>query len=106
MAETSKKSISSSSPLSPAPPSSAKPPKENFVKPESPQSRSEHLRRAAAKGDSHGVDVNYKKAIGWCEKAAEQGLADAQYNLGKLYEAGHGVGIRAIPWRCGALLVA
>ena len=33
----------------------------------------------------HGVDVNYKKAIKWYEKAAEQGDADAQYNLGLMY---------------------
>ena len=33
-----------------------------------------------------GVDVNHKKAIEWFEKAAEQGYADAQYNLGIPYE--------------------
>ena len=38
-----------------------------------------------------GVDVNYKKAIEWYKKAAEQGYADAQYNLGIMYENGHGV---------------
>ena len=45
--ETSEKS---SSLLSPAPPSSAKPSKENFAKPELPHM--EHLRRAAEEGDT------------------------------------------------------
>ena len=36
------------------------------------------------------MDVNYKKAIEWFEKAAEQGYADAQYNLGNIYENGSG----------------
>ena len=41
--------------------------------------------------NGHGVDVNYKKAIEWYKKAAEQGHADAQYNLGVMYENGDGV---------------
>jgi TPR repeat protein len=41
--------------------------------------------------NGHGVDVNYKKAIEWYEKAAEQGDAKAQYNLGVLYRQGQGV---------------
>ena len=40
----------------------------------------------------HGVDVNYKKAMEWFEKAAEQGYALAQYNLGIMHESGDGVG--------------
>ena len=40
-----------------------------------------------------GVDVNYKKAIEWYEKAAEQGHAYAQYNLGNMYRNGHGVDV-------------
>ena len=32
--------------------------------------------------------MNYKKAIEWYEKAAEQGHADAQYNLGGIYGQG------------------
>jgi TPR repeat protein len=39
----------------------------------------------------HGVDVNYKKAREWYEKAAEQGRAEAQYNLGVMYYHGKGV---------------
>ena len=35
-----------------------------------------------------GVDVNYKKAIEWYKKAAEQGDAQAQYNVGVMYEFG------------------
>ena len=49
----------------------------------------------------HGVDVDYKKAFEWWEKAAEQGHADAQYNLGVMYELGHGVDqsdSRAMQW--------
>ena len=41
--------------------------------------------------NGHGVDVNYKKAIEWCEKAAKQGDAGAQCNLGVMYDNGHGV---------------
>ena len=37
----------------------------------------------------HGVDVNYKKAIEWFEKAASR-TAEAQYNLGPVQEG---------PWR-------
>jgi hypothetical protein len=40
-----------------------------------------------------GVDVNYKKAIEWYEKAAEQGDAGAQYNLGVMYRNGDGVDV-------------
>ena len=49
----------------------------------------------------HGVDVNYKKAIEWFEKAAEQGHASAQYNLGVMYDLGQGVdksGSSAMRW--------
>ena len=38
--------------------------------------------------NGHGVDVNHKKAFEWYEKAAEQGHAYAQYNLGVMYERG------------------
>ena len=47
------------------------------------------------------MDVNYKKAIEWYEKAAEQGDAEAQYNLGVMYENGQGVDVnykKAIEW--------
>ena len=37
------------------------------------------------------MGVNFKKAIEWYEKAAEQGDAVAQYNLGVMYENGQGV---------------
>ena len=39
------------------------------------------------------MDVNYKKAIEWYEKAAEQGHAEAQYNLGNMYHQGDGVDV-------------
>ncbi len=38
-----------------------------------------------------GVDQDYVKAMEWYRKAADQGLADGQYNVGVLYENGWGV---------------
>lgn len=38
-----------------------------------------------------GVVQDYKEAVKWYRLSAEQGLADAQYNLGGLYEKGLGV---------------
>lgn len=35
----------------------------------------------------HGVPRDTYQAIAWYRKAAEQGLADAQYNLGAMYES-------------------
>jgi hypothetical protein len=40
-----------------------------------------------------GVPVDYKKAREYYEKAANQGLAAAQFNLGYMYEMGWGVPI-------------
>ena len=40
-----------------------------------------------------GVDVNHKKAIVWFEKAAEQGDAHAQYDVGGMYYHGLGVDV-------------
>ena len=45
--------------------------------------------------------MNHKKAIEWYEKAAEQGDAEAQYNLGNMYYHGHGVDVnhkKAVEW--------
>ena len=47
------------------------------------------------------MDVNYKKAIKWYEKAAEQGDAGGQFNLGGMYYHGHGADVnykKAIEW--------
>ena len=44
-----------------------------------------------------GVDVNYKKAIEWYEKAAEQGDADAQNYLGSIHYNGKNYK-KAIEW--------
>lgn len=44
-----------------------------------------------------GVEVDIDKAIALYRNAAEQGLADAQYNLGNLYRSGRG--IEKDPWR-------
>ena len=37
------------------------------------------------------VQENYETAVKYFRKAAEQGLASAQYNLGYFYYYGHGV---------------
>jgi TPR repeat protein len=41
--------------------------------------------------ESYLKDQDYKKAFTWYSKAANQGLAHAQYNLGVLYAEGQGV---------------
>ncbi len=45
----------------------------------------------------HGIVVNKdpKQAIAWYTRAAERGLATAEYNLGYLYQTGSGGGIPA-----------
>ena len=40
---------------------------------------------------SIGVKQDYIKAVEWYQKAAVQGNADAQYNLGTMYYTGRGV---------------
>ena len=49
----------------------------------------------------NGVPKDYAKAAELFQKAANQGLPDAQYNLGALYERGLGVpkdAVRAVTW--------
>ena len=41
--------------------------------------------------NGHGVKQSYEKAVEWYAKAAKQGHAYAQCNLGNMYENGHGV---------------
>ena len=41
--------------------------------------------------NGEGVVQNYEKAFEWYSKAANQGNAQAQYNLGSLYHNGQGV---------------
>ena len=41
--------------------------------------------------EGHGVSQDYKEAVKWFRKAAEQGEALAQYDLGFMYGKGHGV---------------
>ena len=41
--------------------------------------------------DGQGVPQDYKQAVKWYTKAAEQGDADAQSNLGVMYANGQGV---------------
>jgi hypothetical protein len=47
------------------------------------------------------VPQNYGKAAEWIQKSADQGSADAQYNMGMLYHYGDGVpqnNSKAIEW--------
>ena len=48
-----------------------------------------NLARMYAKGK--GVVSDYKTAVKWFQRAADQGYADAQYSLGVLYVTGNGV---------------
>lgn len=41
--------------------------------------------------NGYGVKQDYKKAVEWYSKAAEQGNADAQFYLGKLTAEGNGI---------------
>src|SRR5262245_30370036 len=38
-----------------------------------------------------GVPQSFRKAVKWTRKAADQGLADAQYNIAEAYVKGEGV---------------
>ena len=40
----------------------------------------------------HLMPRDHEQALGWYQKAADQGHAPAQVNLGVLYENGRGVG--------------
>ena len=42
-------------------------------------------------GDGQGVKQDYFEAVKWYRKAAEQGYANAQFNLGVMYYQGDGV---------------
>ena len=41
--------------------------------------------------NGEGIPQNYAKAVEWYQKAADQGDAVAQFNLGFCYENGQGV---------------
>ena len=41
--------------------------------------------------DGYGVEQDYKHAVKWYRKSAEQEYAIAQNNLGVMYENGYGV---------------
>ena len=43
--------------------------------------------------NGEGVDIDYKKALYWLEKAGAQGHSNALYNLGYMYLYGYGVDI-------------
>ena len=43
------------------------------------------------KGQDHYQKYEFKEAFQWCMKAAEKGLAEAQYLVSKMYENGDGV---------------
>ena len=42
-------------------------------------------------GSGQGVEQDFKEAVKWYQKAAEQGFADAQFSLGVVYANGQGV---------------
>jgi len=51
--------------------------------------------------DGRGVPKDEAKAVHWYEKAAEQGYANAQNNLGNMYTDGRGVpkdDAKAVQW--------
>ena len=52
---------------------------------------------------AEGVPQNYAEALKWYRLAADQGDADAQYNLGVMYANGQG---RAAELRRGAEVVS
>ena len=41
--------------------------------------------------NGEGVQKDYKQAVEWFKKSANQGNADAQFNLGNMYIYGKGV---------------
>ena len=43
------------------------------------------------KGVEYSSNKNYTEAVKWIRKAAEQGIADAQFALGACYQSGTGV---------------
>ena len=55
-----------------------------------------------ADGDrDNGISVDYAEAVKWYRKAADQGLAKAQFNLGVMYDSGNGVpkdDAKAVEW--------
>lgn len=42
-------------------------------------------------GYAYDLEADYKKAVEWYTKSANQGFAEAQYNLGAMYVHGQGV---------------
>ena len=49
----------------------------------------------------NGVTKDYKKAVDWYTKSAEQGYASGQWNLGVMYQNGDGVTMdksKAVEW--------
>jgi TPR repeat protein len=55
------------------------------------QEKREYLARIVRTPIGEGVLQDYKEAVKWWTKAAEQGYAKAQYNLGVMYSQGQGV---------------
>jgi len=68
---------------------------------EEPTSAEEQLDLAKKYYDGDGISKDYGKAVYWYTKAAEQGYATAQNNLGICYENGQGVpkdNVKAVSW--------
>tara|TARA_Y100001934_G_C11601831_1_gene428061 strand:+ start:37 stop:345 length:309 start_codon:yes stop_codon:yes gene_type:complete len=49
-----------------------------------------------AASPSQRLGIAYVEALKWFELAAEQGVADAQYNLGLMYATGNGIPINFV----------
>ena len=60
-----------------------------------PRSRSMGVGGIAA-SPSQRLGIAYVEALKWFELAAEQGVADAQYNLGLMYATGNGIPINFV----------
>ena len=79
-------------------------PESEFERTKSGESEFEKTKRLAEGGDElaqynlgtmydygYGVPLDYKEAVYWYRKSAEQGFAGAQSNLALMYVNGHGV---------------
>ena len=54
--------------------------------------------------NGQGVPQNFKEAVRWFTKAAEQGDADAQFYLGVMHEEGQGSMLSRVSWKFWVLV--
>ncbi|MYE58441.1 MAG: sel1 repeat family protein, partial [Alphaproteobacteria bacterium] len=57
-------------------------------------------------GNGEGVPQDYAEAARWYRRAAEQGIASAQFNLGLVLNNGEGVAQADADEACGTRLAA